>query len=340
MNKPLQQLINQQGQAELGVFAQPVVQINYQDFDLRTPMDRRLGALAKYLKFNQFQFIGLTNSRFLLGIAIVDLKWVGHAFVYCYDLTSHELSEFSFKQLFSVKTRIDLQPNAGEALFVSGKNSIKITASTKPGQRVVEVHLPALTLSALIAEQQPYQPLALCTRAGYQGWVYTQKTAARLCSGSLIWQQQHYDLQALATLASVDWTAGFMRRETSWNWASLSCFLADGRRLGLNLAAGVNETGFTENALWLEDKLVKLGSSHFQFTRQDATAPWVITTEDSQVNLRFVPANYRSEKVNLGFLASNFKQHMGRFYGEIRLGDELLSLDGVWGLTEDHYAKW
>ena len=67
-------LINQDGQASFGIFPGSVNDINYMDFDLRSPMDRRLGILAKRLKFNQFQFIGFTCQQLIIGIAIVDLK--------------------------------------------------------------------------------------------------------------------------------------------------------------------------------------------------------------------------------------------------------------------------
>src|SRR5690606_24571159 len=85
-----------------------------------------------------------------------------------------------------------------------------------------------------------------------------QKSAAQVCHGRVQWHDQRFDLQQLRALAAVDWTGGYMRRETFWNWGSLSCQLRDGRGLGFNLAAGVNETGFTENALWLDGRLIKV----------------------------------------------------------------------------------
>jgi hypothetical protein len=39
-------------------------------------------------------------------------------------------------------------------------------------------------------------------------------------------------------------------------------------------------------------------------------------------------------------MASNFKQILGRYHGEIDLPHETIRLDNVWGLIEDHYAKW
>jgi hypothetical protein len=78
-------LINQDGQPSYGVFPKSVGKINHMDFDLRNTMDKRLGALAKRYKFNQFQFIGFTSPDLIIGIAIVDLKIASNCFVYAYQ---------------------------------------------------------------------------------------------------------------------------------------------------------------------------------------------------------------------------------------------------------------
>ncbi|SEA21452.1 DUF2804 domain-containing protein [Alkalimonas amylolytica] len=334
------QLISTTGQPEFGYFPDGVETINYLDYDLRNAMDKRLGAFAKRFKFNQFQFIGFTSPALLLGVAIVDLKWVSNAFVYCYDVQTQQFEEFSFIQPLARNTRIDTQPGQGKAFFRKGANYLSIDASSQPGRRLVEVQLKQLRLTACIDENTAYQPLALCTRAGYQGWVFTQKAAALNCSGQLNWRNRPYDLQALKTLACVDWTAGYMRRETFWNWGSLSCFLPDGRRLGFNSAAGVNETGFTENVLWLDGRFIKIDMVDFQFDRYDPNKAWSMTSNDGIIRLQFEPQGLRQEKINAGLIASNFTQHFGRYYGEVHLPDEVIPLEGAWGFSEDHYAKW
>lgn len=335
-----QQLINAHGQPTFGLFPDGVDNINYLDYDLRNAMDKRLGALAKRFKFNQFQFIGITSPTLLIGIAIVDLKLVSNAFVYCYDVATNTFEEFSFLQPFARGTHIDTQPNQGDAYFRKGSQSLRIRATTRPGVRSIDVQLKTLQLNATIDESTAYQPLALCTRAGYQGWVFTQKSTALICNGQLHWQNRHYDLHAHNALASVDWTAGYMRRETFWNWGSMSCFLPDGRRLGFNLAAGVNETGFSENALWLDGRLIKIDMVEFQFDRYKPKHGWAMNSNDGIIQLHFEPQGQRKEKINGGIIASNFTQHFGRYYGEIHLPNEVIRLDGEWGFSEDHYAKW
>ena len=197
-----------------------------------------------------------------------------------------------------------------------------------------------LKINAVLDESGNFDPLALCVRAGYEGFHFTQKATALICNGTVEWGDKKIVLEEIGALASVDWSAGYMRRETFWNWGSLSCKLPDGRRLGFNLAAGVVETGFTENAVWIDGKMHKVDMVDFQFDRYHNNHAWILRSNDGIINLHFEPAGQRKEKTNAIIAATNFTQNFGRYYGEIIVNGETIHLDGEWGFTEDHYAKW
>ncbi|MDF4305961.1 DUF2804 domain-containing protein, partial [Vibrio parahaemolyticus] len=165
-----------------------------------------------------------------------------------------------------------------------------------------------------------------------------QKHNALTVTGNLFILGEEQDLSQVA--AGYDFSAGYMRRETSWRWASVNHKDGD-KSLGLNLAAGVNETGFCENVLWVDGERHLLNPVQFQFSRQNPRTDWRITSQDGCVDLVFEPINQRSEKKNFWFLKSNFRQYIGHFSGFVVDGNgSKHELDGVVGLTEDHYAKW
>ncbi|TGE84152.1 DUF2804 domain-containing protein [Pseudoalteromonas sp. KS88] len=338
----MKKLIDHRGNAQFGVFEQGIEQINYMDFDLRNSMGKVTSSFAKKLKFNQFQFISFTCETLIIGLAIVDLKIASNCFAYVYHPSTGEFEEFSFTNLFAMSTYIDTTPNSGKAYFHKGGNSV--TLSAESGLRKVKLCLNAgLKIKAVIDESVNYNPLTVCARAGFTGFHFTQKVAALPCSGTVDWRGKHINLEQVNALACVDWSAGFMRRETFWNWGSLACTLTDGRRLGLNLAAGVVETGFTENALWLDNSLIKIDMVDFKFQRygdKNDCRQWQLRSNDGIINLTFEPVGNRHDKTNLLIIASNFTQHFGRFYGQITLENEVITLNGEWGFTEDHYAKW
>jgi len=339
----MKNLIDDQGQVTLGLFDTPPLTINHQDFDLRNNMDKPINGLSKKMGFNQFQFIGLTGNDFILGVAIVNLKWVSNCFLYVYQPSTKKFKEYSWLKPFALNTQTSNQPNGGDWFFKSGKNTIEINTSN--GQRRLKLDIgKELQVDVTINEQPQsqngnYQPLAVCCRAGYNGWVFTQKSTALNFSGNIQWQGHNIETKDL--LASVDWSCGYMRRETFWHWASLSHTTKDGTKVGFNLAAGVNETSYTENGLWINDELIKLDRAEFIFNRKERLKTWQVKSSDGHIDLRFEPEGERKEKINAGFIASNFTQVFGRFYGQIKdKNGKVITIDGATGFCEDHFAKW
>lgn len=336
-----ERLIGPDGQPAYGRFSHPIADINYRDFDLRTPMGSPMHPKKRHSRFNQFQFVAIQAEPLFIGLAIVRLRFVSSAFLYLYDHEKGLWKQHRFIQPFSRGLRFGQAPNQDTVSFIQGQNRLTIRATRRPGVRQVKVALKDGTrIRATIDESTHYMPMSLCTRSGFNGWTYTQKANARVCQGEVQWQDRHYDLESLRALASIDWTGGFMRHETSWNWASLSARLPDQRKIGLNLSAGVNETGFNENTLWLDGVPTQMPQVHFQFDRSRPNAGWAITSADESVRLHFDPVIHYRDKTDALLLASNFRQHLGRFHGEIDLAHETVRIDNLWGLAEDHYAKW
>ncbi|MCG8518296.1 MAG: DUF2804 domain-containing protein [Pseudomonadales bacterium] len=334
----MNELIDDKGRVRTGVHKEPVQRINYLDYDLRSVMDRPRSALARRWRFNQFQFVSAMGPDWLFGLAIVDLKLVSNAFYYLYDFRSGQMRECSRLQPLARHTQIEPRPEDGVARFAGGGSRIEI-CPTDAGERRVSVSDRAgvqvdLTLS------QDQNPLRLTCPAGYNGWVFTRKSAGLPVTGSITWDGVRYDCDARQR-GSIDWSCGYMRRETAWNWACLAGVLEDGRSLGLNLASGVNETGMTENALWLDGRCLKLDQARFDFQRPDPSAPWRVTTSDGRVDLRFEPAGVRQERLDAVVMASNFRQFSGTFEGWVRDDNgETLAVSGLRGLMEDHFARW
>lgn len=329
-------LINSNGQVRLGVLPKSPALINHLDFDLRNNMDKPISGLRKKMRFNQFQFIGLSGDDFILGVAIVNLKWVSNCFLYIYQPSTQAFKEYSWLKPFAIQTQTDTRPNNGHWSFNTGHNHIEMISS--PNQRHLKIQCGnELHVDVTLDETQ--SPLDVCCRAGYNGWVYTQKNTALPFSGHIHWQGQDINTQNL--LASVDWSCGYMRRETFWHWASLSHKTESGELIGFNLAAGVNETSYTENALWVNGNMVKLDRAEFIFDRHNRMEPWQIKTSDAHIHLTFTPLGQRKEKINAGFIASNFTQVFGHFNGSIKDAEgHTIDIKNACGFCEDHFAKW
>jgi len=328
-------LIDSNGKLHYGIIDSPVEDINYIDFPLETPMGSPVSALMKKLIFNQFAFFGFTGPDFIAGMAVVDLKYLANAFFYVYDRKRNAIRETS-KITVPIGNGVFIKttPENISCQFASKKVSIsidrgKLSAKTKD----MEVDLTFDASST--------RPLRICSKAGYRGWVYTQKTTPIQLIGELTIDGKKTPIASPQYMGLMDWTAGYMRRETFWNWAASASTLSDGRTFGMNLSCGVNETSFTENGFWIDGKMTKVSTVAFEFNPENFYDPWRITSADGKVDLIFTSENHRAEKVNAKIIATRFTQMIGTFKGTLKTDDnKVIQIEGCPGWAEDHYAKW
>lgn len=336
-------LINRQGDARFGVFPEPVSEVNFRDYDLRSPMDRRRGPLARHFAFHQFQFLGGLSETLVFGCAIIDIRLLGQAFIYFYEPLTRRLAEFSFRTPFAIGTHFDQRPEDGSATFRSGDNHFAMTATSEPRQRQLWVRLGSgIEVDAVFDEQDPaIQPMWISTPVGSGGFVFARKTAGARITGTIRWEGRSIDLAEIGACGHNDWTAGYMRRETSWNWGCTAGRLEDGRIAGMNLSCGVNESGHNENCFWIDGRLYRVGSVSFEYDRHDLMKAWHLRDSDGLVELEFTPEGSHSEKINALVVASNFHQLFGRYHGRLRSrSGEDVEFRGQLGWAEKHYAKW
>jgi len=336
-------LVDEAGDVRLGTFGWPIHEVNYRDYALTTPFGRPAGRWARRFGFNQFQFLGALSESLVFGCAIADVKYVATAFAYCYEPATRRFAEFSFTQPLARRTRFTQTPEVGDCSFAARKARITMSGETQPPRRRLVAHVgDTLAIDAVFHEDTPaVEPMRICTRAGATGWVYARKTAGQRLSCTLTWEGDVYDLGAMPIYGHHDWSAGYMRRETFWNWGCLAGALGDGRNVGMNVSCGVNETSFTENCFWLDGRLHKLDSVAFVYDRRDLMRPWRVTSWDRRVELEFHPEGRHVERVKAVVLATDFHQLFGRYYGTLVTDDgEHLAVDGMLGYMEQHYAKW
>lgn len=327
-------LVKDDGFIKPGIIKEAITCVNYRDYKLETPMGRPLPGVLKNIRFNQFHFIGVMGPEVMVGLAVVDLKLIASGFFYVFDRIKNVIIESGKLQPFGRNVSIGLNPDTPASFFHANGLHIKINDNR------VMVRAKEMALE-LKLDVNRVNPLRLCTRTGYRGWVYTQKTTPLPLKGSLEYNGEKKELHSPDYMGVSDWTAGFMRRHTFWNWASTASVIEDGRSLGLNLSMGVNETGFTENAFWIDNVMTKVDLVNFVFDQNDLLSPWQIRSSDRRVHLDFFPENHRKEKIQAGFLASRFTQVLGVFSGYlVAENGEKIRVENCPGWTEDHYAKW
>ena len=352
------------GQPTFGVFSQ-VKSINYLDYYSHLISQKSLPNWRKELKANQFCFIQIIQPPYRICLALATIKLATSAFVYLYEDETDELEVCEALQPLTRRTQLEGDCYQGQMAFTH--SNLTLTLGFTPSQIAVALDSKHITLDATLQRQAA--PLAVCTPTGRRGWTFTQKEPLSVISGHLLIKAHskfNTDAQAKqihfskTTIANLDWTLGYMRHKTNWFWSCINSYLPNGRHFALNLAMGVNETGVSENACWLDGQIYYLPPVMFvrdglnlPANGQDDTAktidntrqPWRIYHQNLgwsnvDIDLTFTPITVYKKTDNFGVLASIFEQWLGFYSGEIRLKDDVIEIDEIMGLAEDHFAKW
>lgn len=167
----MQRLIQANGQPHYGIFPSAPQHINYRDFDFRSPMGRRVGALGKWRRFHQFQYFGLISPELIGGCALAQLSLLGVGFVYLYQPSSGRMLERRFKLPLGFGTRFSQTPDDGVCELRQGRNLLRLENRMAHREKRLLVELDDGTrIDACFSEEAPsFQPMCLCTPTAVNG---------------------------------------------------------------------------------------------------------------------------------------------------------------------------
>ncbi|MFH0995675.1 MAG: DUF2804 domain-containing protein [Pseudomonadota bacterium] len=331
-------LIGIDGRPRFGIYSGPLTSLNLDDF---RPYGAKYGAssakkrILKY-RIKRWEYLGICNNDIIFGIAVVRLGYMCNLFAYLFDRRSARISEYNILTPGGGAAIFEGTSLAGGISFKSGKTAVRMTSD--PETIIVEGSIKG-ELSISLSFHK-YEPLVCLTRVGLNGFNYTHKEAGTAVRGTIRHKGVSWDIQEEQSFGVRDYTLGYLARQTFWNWASGGGMDTAGNRIGFNFVQGVNETGFTENAFWINGRIFKTDVVDFRYDDLDLLKPWRIESNDGRVRLRFLPEGKRSANIHAGLIVSKFHQPFGRFEGFLRDGDQVCELQNVSGFTEEHYAKW
>ena len=328
-------LIQANGQPHYGRFSELPKKIDYQAYQYKSPYGEVLSGWRKRLKYKKFKFCSIQHEHYTIGLAIADIAWAGHGFVYIYNHMTGEVQEWNAINLLSRNTVLDEQPLFNQSFFEKSPFQIEIQHAN--GVRYIRVtKYGEIKLSARIFCAGT-DPLSMCSPTGINGWTYTQKLTTLGCEGYFVNKTGQTIQFHERSFASLDDTCGFLRPETAWFWLSCNFWDTENRRVGLNLASGVNESFGNENCLWINGVLYPLTDVLFQ---PEDDGSWSICSLDHRLNLTVITGWRRYENLNLRLVGCQFSQWQAKISGTIQQDGTEIILLNEYGLLEQHYAKW
>jgi len=332
-------LIGIDGRPRFGIYGSPLTSLNLDDFRPYGVKDGESCTKSWILKYRikRWEYLGVCNNDIIFGIAVVRLGYICNLFAFLFDRRSTRINEYDIIKPGGGAAIFEGTSLTGIITFESGKTAVRMTSD--PGTITVEGSIKG-ELSVSLSFHKYGEPLVCLTRVGLKGFNYTHKEAGISARGTIRHKDVSWDIREQQSFGVRDYTLGYLARQTFWNWASGGGIDKKGNRIGFNLVQGVNETGFTENAFWVNGHVVKTDVVDFRYDDLDLLKPWHIESNDGRIRLQFLPEGKRSANIHAGLIVSKFHQPFGRFEGTLRDGDQVCELQNVSGFTEEHYAKW
>jgi hypothetical protein len=193
----------------------------------------------------------------------------------------------------------------------------------------IDGHVGDVRLQVRI-EERAVPVTAVCPVEGVdRGVNVTRKQACAVMSGTVRAGSLRTELDDAP--AFIDHSHGMLAGETIWQWAIGHVRTDEGRPIGLNLVASFNDA--MENVLWIDGVPHLAGPVQFEFDPDAFDAPWRVTGDDLDLTLEV--EGIRTQTLDLGVVASEYVQPIGRWTGTIHGSD----VSGV-GVAEHHRSVW
>jgi hypothetical protein len=334
-------LINDSGVPSWGRLSSLPNRINWEQYDARNAMGEPRKAWSRRFLFKHFDFYGALGEGFTFGCGLVRLGVLNSTFAYLHSTSG--LHRVQFDMPLDLGFQSDYKP-LGQTTWVHPFKKNHSLLSIRHEQfRELEFQFGKSFQGNLRIDCDRSETLALNTPIANTGFAYAQKSSGGSVSGEIFLNGNKYTIQPQKDGCYHDWTAGFLRRETFWNWACASGRTApDQPLISLNVARGVNETSAHENVLWVDGAIHDLPLVLFEYDRDDIMEPWRVYSQCGAVDVQFAPQGSVDDHRNMILLASRFNQCFGKFTGTVKLPGKGLeySVNGLAGWCEDHYAKW
>ncbi len=340
-------LVDEHGRVTFGVFDGPLRSINLDCARIRKGPLPLKGPLARF-RLKEWQHFTLDLPGFFGTFAIVDSKFLKVSWFHGVDRETGDGWEHG-RQSPLLRTRLARElwedrcevRARGYRIEVENRldvheHRIRVDIAARGDRPAVRGELTCLHDLSRIT------PMVVVLPVGPNRGMYSHKVPLPL-RGELEVGGRTFVARPEDSQTILDVHKAHYPRHTWWNWATCAGRDAGGRLLGINLTRNVVEDDdrYNENGVWVDGELHHLGPARFEFDEERVLEPWRLSTTDGAVDLVFRPEGERADHIELGLVRSVFHQPYGRFEGTVQLpGGETLEVRDLYGVCEDHDARW
>lgn len=326
---------------------------------MRQPLVDASGVASsrKWGKNKRWEYWNVVTPTHILSLTVSALDYATLSEVWVFDRRSmRQWGQSAISPLGRVTLPDNLESGPVRA---QGRNLAIAVDETPVGTRL-RARIDEVAFDVMVTRPPLHERLGVVIPWSREQFQYTVKDVGRPAHGWVEVNSVRMPVPAGQSWAVLDHGRGRWPREISWNWAAASGEV-DGWQalfnapyleahpqarterhvLGLQFGAEWTKgTGLTENALYFDGQLHKIGEEiNFEFDSTNWLSPWRITGPD--VDLTFEPFYNKHSHTNLGIIRNQSNQCFGTYKGMVsipRVG--MIMVTDLVGFAEDVHNRW
>ncbi|WP_222871231.1 DUF2804 domain-containing protein [Nonomuraea sp. PA05] len=298
----------------------------------RRPLHR--ANLRGWGRTKRWEYWGVVTPDHVIGLVASSLDYAGVHGLYVLDRATGE--ETSKDVVVPLARGTVMPERSGEGAASARANGLAIDIDQHPGGSTLRAVAPGVEVELDIPLPGGHESLGVVVPWGPGRFQYTVKDVGRPVRGRLRLGHAEHEVSERDSFAVLDHGRGRWPYSIVWNWAAGS---APGRAVQLG-GKWTDGTGMTENALFVDGRLHKIGEElAWHYDRGDWLKPWRIT--GTRVEAVFTPFHEKIARTELGLVGSETHQCFGRFSGRAQADDGAwIDLDGLTGWAEEARQRW
>lgn len=309
----------------------------------------RLHINAPLRRIKEWDYYCVLSQKFGVAFTVADNGYLGLICATVFDFTEGTHVSETLTVPFPLGS-LSMPPSSLEGdVKVRHKKGLMDFVVMNGGVRILKVDIPdfghgrGLRGAIVLTETKDADSIVVATpwKKKPRTFYYNRKTPCLAAEGVVQLGHEELVFKKNEAFGVLDWGRGVWPYGDVWYWGSVSA-LVDGRPFGLNVGYGFGDTSrASENAIFRDGRLHKLGSVTFHINPRDWLAPWRFTSEDGRLEMTMKPILDRFSSMNVLIYSSVQHQVFGTFTGKAVLdGGETVEFADLIGFAEKVKNRW
>jgi len=283
-----------------------------------------------------------------VSVVLADIDYIGLATIEWIDLRSHESGGRTATIPLASGVELPDRPCEGQLSYVGKKLEVNIEYDPEATRLRAEWTEPDGSTGSFdvsVAKPTGHESLNVVIPWSGKRFQFTSKHQGLPATGRVVLADRVIEIggEAGDAWGILDIGRGRWPYRTNWNWGGGAGHTSDGHHVALQFGAKWTEgTGFTENGIFIDGRLHKIGEEvDWQYEWDDPMKPWTVRSEDGALDVTLVPVHDRHARTNLGAVMNEVHQVFGSWSGTVPDGaGSTLTIEGALGFAEESRSRW